>query len=179
MRSRLILSLALGAALPLAAQDGIGTFGDDLETGIDQIQIQPLEDQGAGGFGAGGLTLEDLQSLPDGFQRELNDITTEVQEKVASADAAQLRALDKLTGEIADVVVGVGETAQFGRISIFLGDCRFPEGNPSGDAYAYLVVRYQADEAPVFSGWMIASSPALNAMDHARYDLWPLACKTS
>jgi hypothetical protein len=30
----------------------------------------------------------------------------------------------------------------------------------------------------VFSGWMIADSPALSALDHARYDVWILRCLT-
>ena len=28
-----------------------------------------------------------------------------------------------------------------------------------------------------FRGWMIASSPALMALDHARYDIWLIRCK--
>ncbi|MGB0800115.1 MAG: DUF2155 domain-containing protein, partial [Planktomarina sp.] len=28
-------------------------------------------------------------------------------------------------------------------------------------------------------GWMVASSPALNALEHPRYDIWVLRCKTS
>jgi len=31
---------------------------------------------------------------------------------------------------------------------------------------------------PDFDGWMIASAPALNALDHARYDVWVMRCKT-
>ena len=31
---------------------------------------------------------------------------------------------------------------------------------------------------PVFAGWMVASSPALSALDHARYDVWVLRCVT-
>jgi hypothetical protein len=34
-------------------------------------------------------------------------------------------------------------------------------------------------EGVVFSGWMIASAPALNAMEHARYDIWVMRCITS
>ncbi|MEC8294787.1 MAG: DUF2155 domain-containing protein, partial [Pseudomonadota bacterium] len=30
----------------------------------------------------------------------------------------------------------------------------------------------------MFRGWMMASAPALNALDHARYDVWPLRCNT-
>ncbi|GGY41928.1 DUF2155 domain-containing protein [Parvularcula lutaonensis] len=30
---------------------------------------------------------------------------------------------------------------------------------------------------PVFKGWMFASSPSLNAMEHPTYDVWVIACK--
>ncbi|SFJ04613.1 DUF2155 domain-containing protein [Celeribacter neptunius] len=158
-----------------------GGFTDDLQTGLDEITIQPLDEgDNVGGFGTGGLSLEDLQNLPNGgFQEELKDITTELQEKVASAPGATVRALDKLTGEVKDLALETGGNQTFGRINVFLGDCRYPVENPSGNAYAYLVVRQEGVEAPVFSGWMVASSPALNAMDNQRYDIWPLSCKTS
>lgn len=31
--------------------------------------------------------------------------------------------------------------------------------------------------APLFSGWMFASSPALNALEHPVYDVWVIDCK--
>ena len=31
----------------------------------------------------------------------------------------------------------------------------------------------------IFTGWMFADSPALNAIDHAVYDIWLLDCKQS
>ncbi len=34
-------------------------------------------------------------------------------------------------------------------------------------------------ENTAFSGWMIASSPALNALDNPRYDVWLLRCNNS
>lgn len=181
IRGAFFASIFTGAfallASPVAAQEG---FSDDLETGIDQIIIQPLNEDDEIGFISDGLSLEDLQSLPNsGFQRELKDISTELQERVISASGASVRALDKLTGRVVDLDLEVGEYVDFDRISVFLGDCRYPEGNPSGDAYTYLVVRQGDADDPIFSGWMIASSPALNAMDNARYDIWPLACKTS
>ena len=172
------LILMLSLATPVMAQEA--GFGDDLETGLDSIVITPLDDGDVAGFGTGGLSLEDLQSLPnDGYQQELQDITTELQEEVVSGSGATVRALDKLTGAVEDLSLDVGGTANFGRIQVFLGDCRSPKGNPSGDAYAYLVVRVEGMEAPAFSDWMVASSPALNAMDHQRYDIWPLSCTTS
>ncbi|MBU2867212.1 DUF2155 domain-containing protein [Pacificibacter marinus] len=171
----LVLAVSLGA--PIWAQDN--GLGDDFQTGVDQILVQPLDDSGIG-FGGDGLSLEDLQSFPgSGFQQELRDITTETQVKVTAGTGVNLRALDKLTGEVQDLTIAVGQPAVFGRISIYLADCRYPEDNPSGDAYAYLMVHAQGVDEPVFSGWMVSSSPALNAMDHARYDIWPLTCSTS
>lgn len=165
------------SCLPAVAQDN--GLGDDFQTGIDQILVEPLDESGIG-FGGDGLSLEDLQTLPNaGIQRELRDITTETQIKVVSGTGANLRALDRLTGDVQDLTVSVGQPVVFGRISVYLGDCRYPEDNPSGDAYAYLMVHAQGIDAAVFTGWMVASSPALNAMDHARYDVWPLSCSTS
>ena len=34
----------------------------------------------------------------------------------------------------------------------------------------------ETSETPLFSGWMLASSPALSALDHPRYDVWVLSC---
>jgi hypothetical protein len=31
----------------------------------------------------------------------------------------------------------------------------------------------------IFSGWMFAASPGLNAVDHAVYDVWLTECKTT
>jgi len=49
--------------------------------------------------------------------------------------------------------------------------------NPDGDAYAFLTIRETGRDREIFSGWMLASSPALNPLEHARYDIWVLRCK--
>ena len=90
-----------------------------------------------------------------------------------------IRVLDKINGEVADVELRTGETRQVGRLLVSLGDCRYPADNPAGDAFQWLTIRYQGQDEAVFQGWMIASSPALNAMDHPRYDVWALRCMTS
>ena len=89
-----------------------------------------------------------------------------------------IRALDKLSGRVRDLEVPNGAAADFGRIEIEHGECRYPSGNPAGDAYALLRVRDTLGGEVVFEGWMVASAPALSAMDHARYDLWVLRCTT-
>ncbi|WP_323770382.1 DUF2155 domain-containing protein [Antarctobacter sp.] len=98
------------------------------------------------------------------------------QEKASNGTGAVLRGLDKLNAKVTDIVLQNGETEVLGLIEIALKECRYPEGDPSGDAYAFLTIREAGVAKPVFSGWMIASSPALNAMDHARFDVWVLRC---
>lgn len=101
------------------------------------------------------------------------------EETTAQADAAVLRGLDKLNGQVVDIDLKVGFAVRFGSLRVELADCRYPQDNPTGEAYVFLTI-YDGEEAkePVFRGWMIASSPALNALDHFRYDIWVMRCKT-
>ncbi|PVA10453.1 DUF2155 domain-containing protein [Pelagivirga sediminicola] len=91
---------------------------------------------------------------------------------------AELRALEKVSGKTTDFTLAPGETAKFGRMTIEMAECRYPVGDPAADAFAYLIIREDGADAAQFAGWMIASSPALNALDHPRYDVWVLRCKT-
>lgn len=100
-------------------------------------------------------------------------------EEAANAPAGEVRVLDKITGTVTDLTLQAGETAILGQISVTLGECRYPVANPTGDAWMQIVVRPSQGGDPVFSGWMIASAPALVAMDHPRYDVWALRCITS
>ncbi|WOI55280.1 DUF2155 domain-containing protein [Palleronia sp. LCG004] len=100
--------------------------------------------------------------------------TTEVLTDTGSS--AVLRGLDRMTGEVRDLELDRGETVGFGRLQVTLGECRYPQDNPAGDAFAYLVIREAGEEQPAFAGWMIAASPALNPLEHRRYDVWVMRC---
>lgn len=91
---------------------------------------------------------------------------------------AVLRGLDKASGKVVDIEIGNGGLAEMGRLRIRLKECRYPTGNASGEAYAFLTILETDKPAAIFTGWMIASSPAINPLDHARYDVWVLRCKT-
>lgn len=97
---------------------------------------------------------------------------------VTAAPGAVLHALDKLSGEVRDMTLTAGQTAEFGRITVRLAECRYPVDNPAGDAFAHVVVMRTGADAPQFDGWMIASSPALSALDDPRYDVWVSRCTT-
>ena len=115
------------------------------------------------------------------FLREASlfeEITEEV--RAVKGLGADIRALDKTTGEVRDITLSDNETARFGYLSIGLAECRHPDDNAAGEAYAYLTITEEAAPSdPLFQGWMIASSPALNAMDHARFDVWILRCQVA
>lgn len=101
------------------------------------------------------------------------------QEAVNTGTGAVLRALDKLNAKVTDVTLANGGRDTVGRIDVELTECRYPRGNPAGNAYAFLTIREAGIAQPVFRGWMIASSPALNPLNHPRYDVWVLRCTTS
>lgn len=96
---------------------------------------------------------------------------------VASSDGVYLRGLDKISGETLDLAVAVGDSVSFGRMEISLIACRYPVEDPSSEAYAFLEITSETNGERLFYGWMIASSPALNALDHARYDVWAIGCQ--
>ncbi len=99
-------------------------------------------------------------------------------QEVAQAPGALLRWLDKVSGETADIELSRGQSAVSGRLTILMDECRYPVEDPASNAFAHLTITYAGSEEPVFSGWMVAASPALSALDHPRYDVWVLRCVT-
>ncbi|WP_282169164.1 DUF2155 domain-containing protein [Ruegeria atlantica] len=101
------------------------------------------------------------------------------QQKAQSGPGAMLRGLDKVSGQTVDVEMRNGQTLPVFGLDVALGDCRYPADNPTGDAFAYLTIWEKGRTDQLFDGWMIATSPALNALDHARYDVWVMRCITA
>lgn len=95
------------------------------------------------------------------------------------AQEAILRGLDKVSGAVTDLDLKVGQETRLGTLTVELDECRVPAGNPTGDAFAHLTIRADGMKDAAFDGWMIASSPALSALDHPRYDVWVIRCKAS
>ena len=126
-----------------------------------EIQLQITEGQSGVG----------LRSFPGTG----SPITSVIQPATTQAGRVTLRALDKMLGRPTDIDLAVGETVMFGRLAIHAVECRFPADDPSSDAYAHLEI-FDPEGAVLFDGWMIASSPALSALEHARYDVWVLRC---
>jgi hypothetical protein len=101
------------------------------------------------------------------------------QERTQTGTGAVLRGLDKVSGTTMDLELPTGETGIIFGLDVALSDCRYPAQNPTGDAFSYLTIWNRGAAGTVFEGWMVASSPALNGLDHRRYDVWVLRCITS
>ena len=101
------------------------------------------------------------------------------QEATSSGSGAVLRGLDKVNGHTVDVEIVSGGGRSVLGLEVELADCRFPASNPTGEAFAFLTIHETGVEDRLFQGWMIATAPALNALDHSRYDIWVLRCITS
>ena len=129
-----------------------------------------------------------FQQAPEGvIYSEGEPVETEEiirEEKPVSRSEARpvalLRGLDKISGRVTDIRIEVGAAVRYERLTIIVEECRAPPAEDGEDAFVFLkVTDEKTGDDVVFSGWMFASSPALSAMDHARYDLWALSCATS
>lgn len=115
----------------------------------------------------------------DAYVEEVIEVEKPVSRSV-SQPFAVLRGLDKISGRVSDIKAATGQPVVYERLTITVADCRIPPADEPPDAFVFLkVADAKLDGAEVFSGWMFASSPALSAMDHQRYDLWVLSCSAS
>lgn len=114
--------------------------------------------------------------------------SADVREPNLIGEAVELRALDKVTARTFDYTVPIGETLEFGSLTIHARHCEKTPPTALPETYAFLQIddrrltedgNEEADEgARVFSGWMFGSRPAISALDHRVYDVWVVGCVT-
>lgn len=95
---------------------------------------------------------------------------------------ATFSGLDKITGRITKFDVYVNETVQFGALQITPRACytRPPTETQRTSVFVEVdQVSLKGTMTRIFTGWMFADSPALNAVDNAVYDIWLMDCKQS
>ena len=95
---------------------------------------------------------------------------------------ATFAGLDKITGRITKFDVYIDETVLFGALEITPRACYSRPPTEAQRTSAFLEVdqrSLQGNSKRIFTGWMFADSPALNAVDHAVYDVWLIECKTT
>lgn len=93
---------------------------------------------------------------------------------------AEFSGIDKITGRIIKFDVYIGETVQFGALQVTPRVCYSRPVTETPKTTSFLEV----DEITldrkirrIFTGWMFADSPGLNAVEHSIYDIWLNDCK--
>lgn len=95
---------------------------------------------------------------------------------------AAFTGLDKITGRLTSFDVYIEETVQFGSLQLTPRVCYTRPASEAQSVSAFVQVdevSLQATVSRVFSGWMFADSPALNAIDNPVYDIWLVDCRQS
>lgn len=102
-------------------------------------------------------------------------------------EAVKLRALDKVTARTFDFTLPIGDSLDFGSLTILAQHCEKTPPTELPETYAFLQIDdrrlmkdgSESDEgARIFSGWMFESRPAISALDHRVYDVWVTGCVT-
>lgn len=93
---------------------------------------------------------------------------------------AVFAALDKVTARISQLEVPLNQTVKFGSLQVTPRVCftRDPTEPPKTTTFVEVnEVALDGQETRLFSGWMFAESPGLNAVQHPVFDVWLTACK--
>jgi len=120
----------------------------------------------------------------------------QVEEKVLTApirrarfDVAVLQTIDKVTAESVRFEAAVGRPVRYKSLVFTVKACeRSAPDEAIDDSIAYLTVDSQPRPLPgkptpparqAFKGWMYASSPGLDPMEHPVYDAWLITCRAA
>lgn len=93
---------------------------------------------------------------------------------------ALFAALDKVTARISKLEVPLDQTVEFGSLKVTPRTCftRPPTEQPKTSSFVEVEEKeLDGTQKRVFSGWMFAESPGLNAVEHPVFDIWLTGCK--
>ena len=91
-----------------------------------------------------------------------------------------LQGLDKITARVSTFEIEVGEVGFFGVLSIEVKSCKKKPPTEPPEKVAFMVINDSKSGEKmieVFNGWMFASSPSLNGLEHPVYDVLVLDCR--
>ena len=97
-----------------------------------------------------------------------------------SNPVAEFTGVDKITGRIITFDVYIDETVQFGALQVTPRVCysRPDTEEPKTDSFVEVdEITLDRKIRRIFTGWMFADSPGLNAVEHPVYDVWLTECK--
>ncbi len=92
---------------------------------------------------------------------------------------AVFAALDKVTARISKLEVPLNQSAEFGSLTVTPRVCysRPATEQPKTSSFVEVDEKELAGNTKrVFTGWMFAESPGLNAVEHPVFDIWLTGC---
>ena len=151
----------------------------DEDDAVDDFNLME-EDSSPEGEGGAELPDDDIAA----------DEPAELDFEYMDQPAVVIRGLDKITGRSTDMEIAVGSNAMLGGLRVTVRACHQTPPTEPPESIAYVEVEdygfviedpesltEDVDlEKRVFNGWMFASSPGLNGLEHAIYDVWVIRC---
>jgi len=164
-QTHLIAALATALSIAGSASTAVG----------QQVLATPQGDDGAP------QTIDDLLGVLAAEEAPADWVETDVRYRPQpdqNRSFAVISALDKTTAVVSPVAVPVGESANFGTLTITVRSCQVASSDRDQNA-VFIEVEddppgHETDQ--VFAGWMYSASRAVSAMDHPVYDLWLASC---
>jgi hypothetical protein len=93
---------------------------------------------------------------------------------------ATFAGLDKITGTITRFETAIDEVRRFGTLEVRARTCNTRPITEQPKTIAFVEVEevlLDGRTERVFTGWMLAESPGLNAVEHPVYDVWLTGCR--
>jgi hypothetical protein len=113
----------------------------------------------------------------------------EIEMKRPRYDVAVIQALDKISASSVRFEAAVGKPVRYKGLVFTVRACeRAAEDEAHDDSMAHITIQSQPRTAPgkpappprqAFRGWMYASSPGLNPLEHPIYDAWLITCRAA
>lgn len=145
--------------------DESASDGDSFEVDMDAIENATISDP---------LPLDPQQNRePEAYEQPII-------ENANQKTITKVRALDKITAHITELSLPQDQVVQFGTLRIVARTCKSRPPEEIPETFAFLEIddlQRNNELVRVFTGWMLASSPALNALEHPVYDIWVMSCK--
>ena len=120
------------------------------------------------------------QEQPGQKQPDRNQVAPESKVERVANPVAEFSGIDKITGRIINFDVYIDETVQFGALQVTPRVCYSRPGAeaPKTDSFVEVdEITLDRKIRRIFTGWMFAESPGINAVEHAVYDVWLKGCK--
>lgn len=168
------------------------TFSSAPDTAFsdDEVFLEDEAQQGEGGS---------VPLFAPGYEEgEISDVIASEDEGDTAQDdvelltqpAVLLRGLDKITGRSTDIGVATDAQILFGGLRVTVRACHQTPPTEPPESIAYIEIEdygFHVEESDiesevvdmekrVFNGWMYASSPGINALEHPIYDIWVIRC---